>query len=191
MLLALKWVNANIQSFGGDPGKVTLFGYSAGSAAASYQLLNPSAKGTFNLFDVQRSMVFLGLFRAIILRGGSAINTWAYQRNQVEITYKTAAYIDPKFNEMRNSTNLLEFLQNASAKDIDTASKSYTETHQKSGNLQLQQGFFYAPTLETHNNTPFLTNLPYDSFQKGDFIQVPAIVGTNAEEALYMYYLSG
>jgi len=42
---ALKWVQANIEYFGGDPDKVTVFGHSAGSATVSYQLLNPESAG--------------------------------------------------------------------------------------------------------------------------------------------------
>lgn len=44
-LLALKWVNAHIASFGGDPNKVTIFGQSAGAASVIYQVLSPQSNG--------------------------------------------------------------------------------------------------------------------------------------------------
>lgn len=46
-LLALEWVQDNITAFGGDPGKVTIAGQSAGGVACSTLLAVPSAKGRF------------------------------------------------------------------------------------------------------------------------------------------------
>lgn len=45
--LALKWVKNNIEFFGGDPNKITIFGQSAGGASVQYQLLYEKNEGLF------------------------------------------------------------------------------------------------------------------------------------------------
>lgn len=61
-VMALRWVQENIDNFGGDPGQVTLFGESAGGASAGYHLLSPLSKG---------------LFHKAILQSGTPLCCWA------------------------------------------------------------------------------------------------------------------
>ncbi|KAL7420437.1 hypothetical protein Q5752_004387 [Cryptotrichosporon argae] len=44
---ALRWVQANIAAFGGDPAKVTIGGQSAGGASTGIHVLSPLSKGLF------------------------------------------------------------------------------------------------------------------------------------------------
>ena len=48
MVAALRWVQANIAQFGGDPSNVTLFGVSAGGMAVHMLVASPIAQGLFH-----------------------------------------------------------------------------------------------------------------------------------------------
>lgn len=44
-VVLLKWVQRNIEAFGGDPNSVTLLGYSAGGWSIILHLLSPMSQG--------------------------------------------------------------------------------------------------------------------------------------------------
>lgn len=46
-IASLEWIRRNIASFGGDPGRVTVFGCSSGAAAITAMLMMPQTKGLF------------------------------------------------------------------------------------------------------------------------------------------------
>ena len=64
--LAIKWVHENIEAFGGDVSRITVFGESAGSSSVVYQSFFPGNKG---------------LFQRVIAESGGINSPWAFDRN--------------------------------------------------------------------------------------------------------------
>ena len=52
-IAALKWVQTNIAAFGGDPGKVTIYGQSAGAGQVAMLLVSPMSRGLFSRAIIQ------------------------------------------------------------------------------------------------------------------------------------------
>jgi para-nitrobenzyl esterase len=82
-IAGLKWVQQNIEQFGGDPGNVTLFGESAGSVDATMLMASPLVKGLFRRVIAESGPAF-GLGPPVMLAQaeavGKAINTAAALR---------------------------------------------------------------------------------------------------------------
>jgi para-nitrobenzyl esterase len=53
LLVALQWVHDNIESFGGDPGNVMIFGQSGGGGKVVRMMHMPAAKGLFHKVSAQ------------------------------------------------------------------------------------------------------------------------------------------
>ena len=108
-VMALEWVNANIEYFGGNPNSVTIFGESAGSLSVALHLLSPLSNG---------------LFQRAIIQSGPALNpVWApiSQKNALQYAHLLAkelncdledAHMTLKCMQEKNVDEILGLMKN-------------------------------------------------------------------------------
>jgi carboxylesterase type B len=107
MRMAIQWVHAYINEFGGDPSRVTLFGNSAGGAAAMYQAIYPQNKG---------------LFQRIVAQSGTILSFWAFQKNPTDVF---ASYIKDTNCDLSDYDQIIECLRSKSVNQLLTESWSF------------------------------------------------------------------
>ncbi|XP_043467738.1 juvenile hormone esterase-like [Leptopilina heterotoma] len=159
-VLALKWIQKNIRSFGGDPRKVTLFGQSAGGASVNLHLISSASDG---------------LFSKIIMQSGTALGPGGYQEQK---DFKQ--HIEKLAKKFRCSTSssqlIINCLRKVNSNDL-VKSSSLTET--------MEYGHaIWIPTIESKREGAFLTEIPLSSVNNNRTKDLPLLSGNCADEGL-------
>ena len=168
-IFVLKWVQENIDKFGGDRDNVTLFGLSAGSASVEYLLISPLSKG---------------LFHKAILQSGSSLNHWAlnYEPNKLVLKLLEKMGYSGSTN---NNREIYEYLLASPASLLIEASSKAIE------DVTNKMYFGFVPTIEKDfgNDYAVITDSPYNLLIQGKFNRVPVIKGFCNNEGYLMNLL--
>ena len=160
-MLALKWVQENIERFGGDPGCVTLFGESAGAFAIFQLAASPQAKG---------------LFRRAICMGGNA-DTCAPAAEYHSLTREALAQIGVKPGDEDALASLdgagLQRLQQSASKAVFGGGDAA-----RHGSLSRRK-FSY---MGAATGTAFLPAAPMSTYSSGTPNHVDLLLGTCAND---------
>ena len=156
-LMALQWVQRNIENFGGSRDNVTLFGESAGAASIGLHLVSPLSRMNFN--------------RAILQSAGPQA-PWAVITKQE--AFQRSKKLGHRFGCMTSRPNeLIRCLRNRSVADFPWNDFD-----------QITHGITQFPFVPVIDGV-FLPTHPMKSLQIGDFKKIPLLLGTNQHEGTY------
>ena len=164
MVAGLEWVRDNIATFGGDPGRVTIFGESAGAGAVMSVMLIPQAGGLFHGAIAQSNWIN-GWDRPLAetARGWEAAEA---QGQRVAAALGIAG----------ETAEALAAMRAASAADVLTASNA------DAGSPFMRSGNVWAPNVDGR----VIPDDPLAMYRAGRQHAVPLITGLNGNEGSLM-----
>ncbi|GCE21729.1 carboxylesterase/lipase family protein [Dictyobacter kobayashii] len=157
IVAALKWVHDNIARFGGDPGRVTIMGESAGAMCVGALLALPAAQG---------------FFQQAILESGAGQTT----RDTASATSFTRRFLAGLGLSAHDAKKLLTL----STDELLAAQIRFIQSESIGGVRHLR---YFGPVVDGTT----LPHYPLDAVAQGKGARVPLLLGTNRDEArLYM-----
>ncbi|XP_064409063.1 acetylcholinesterase-like isoform X1 [Latimeria chalumnae] len=156
--MALQWVQDNIQSFGGNPKTVTIFGESAGAASVGMHLLSPGSRH---------------LFTRAIMQSGAPNCPWATVTPTE--AYRRTNYLGKEVScSTINDTDLIDCLRTKTPQDLidqEWLVLPYQSVF-RFGFVPLIDGDFFPDTPEAMLNS-------------GNFKETQILVGANQNEGSF------
>merc|ERR1711892_28585 len=164
--LAIQWVKQNIQNFGGNPNKITIFGESAGAFSVHAQVLSP-----WNFGQIQGAIAQSGtmLFYNSLKSFGSREELFANNGAKILGCSSSEGNLDQL---------TLDCLQNIDIQQI-------SEKLVLSENTVFEgkpARFEWRPVIDNYATNPFLPLDPLEAMKTGIFNRIPFMSGTIKNE---------
>ncbi|KAB0802381.1 hypothetical protein PPYR_04567 [Photinus pyralis] len=161
---AMRWIQVNIESFGGDPNSVTISGYSAGGMSVTLHMVSPMSKG---------------LFHKAIAMSGSALAQWAIPDHQFHLAQRQARLVGCPDD---TSLKIINCLKTKTAKELGDSLPGFSE-------YRSDPIIKWKPVIEKDfGQERFLVEDPVTAVQNGRFRHVPMIFSVTREEFSYLAY---
>ncbi|KAF2904192.1 hypothetical protein ILUMI_01984 [Ignelater luminosus] len=163
-VMALRWVQNHIKSFGGNPNSVTIVGVSAGAVCVHLHYFSPLSRG---------------LFHKGISQGGTALAPWAIHKAPLKEAKRLAASLGCHTSSTKE---LVKCLKQKPAKEI--IKHAYY-----SPNIDKFPLAPFSPVVEKKDPRAFISNDPYKLLKSGNITDVPWLSGATSEEGILVLYL--
>jgi len=159
-IMVLKWVQKNIEKFGGDSNKVTVFGEDAGAASVTILAMSPLANG---------------LFHGAITLSGNALCDQYMQNDPNEAAVELANRLECSSEKGEDIVNCLS---RQTQQDIIKAANSMA--------MFFSFPRWFAPNVDGE----VLPDTPENLLVQGKFTKVPFVVGQTKDEGAFFYRLT-
>lgn len=157
VIMALRWVNNNIQNFGGNKGQVTIFGQGAGAQLVSILLMTP---------------LTVNLFHQAIMQSGNALSL-----NLPDPLARMNGLTSNLGIDYNSTSDVIEKLRNVSTADILKAERGVKDMQKP----YLLKPLDFLPVVEAENvpEEKVLLDTPLNLMTNGNFHKLPIMMGIN------------
>ncbi|KAJ3625229.1 hypothetical protein MTP99_018790 [Tenebrio molitor] len=157
-VVALRWIQKNIEAFGGDPGSVTLHGYSAGAWSISLHMV---------------ALMSRGLFHKAILGSGAALGQWDLPYAQLDLAKKQAQIVGCPDTTPKE---IIDCLRTVPAEKLGNSLFQFRE-------FGSNPVLIWSPVVEDdYGQEPFLDEPALRLFRYGNFQKIPIMAGITKDE---------
>lgn len=164
MILALRWVQNNIEFFGGNPNDVTIIGHSGGAVAVNALMVSPVA---------------FGLFHKAVAQSGSLFSPWAFNQDP----YRNAQQLGENLQLHFTSTaDLVNQLRQVSVERLVAAAAPLDRN-----NPPMFEELMFMPSIDPVDSLePRIIIAPIATLIRNGMVhRIPYIIGFTSAESLH------
>ena len=154
-VLAMRWIKDNIESFGGDPDSITIFGESSGASSAGLHMMSSLSQD---------------LFQRAIFQSGSPDSHWSFM-TQAQARERSELFFTNVQCESADTDTLLSCLRNLTTDEI---------VNQEWVDVRFMV-FPWAPSVDGE----FLPDTPHNLLYQGKYAKKDTLLGVNKDEGTY------
>ena len=175
LIRALEWVRENVSAFGGDPGKVTIFGESAGGTNVLSLMLAPDARGLFQRAILQSAG--FGTEDARVAENFRDAREGGHRHSASELL----AQLLVNEGKAKDRASAREQLRQTDLVELAAWLRAKSPADLLAGYVEQSQGMLFFPSV-FRDGLVLPRDAPQTALERGAYHRVPVMLGTNRDE---------